>query len=102
MGLMRSNIDTYDNQPLWQLTVEEFQLLIKTSVSDILSDFEGKREIKEPVNYVDGLDGLASFLGCSKASALKIKNSGKINCAIIYISKRKFRFDTSKITECLK
>jgi excisionase family DNA binding protein len=48
--------------------------------------------------YVYGLSGLAKLLGCSKPTAHKIKNSGKIPFAKIG---KKFIFDEQKVLDSL-
>ena len=49
-------------------------------------------------NYVYGLSGLAKLIGCSKSTALKIKDSGKIPFAKIGM---KFIFDKEKVMTAL-
>jgi excisionase family DNA binding protein len=48
----------------------------------------------ENTKYVYGLSGLAELLGCSKPTAHKIKNSGRIPFANIG---KKFIFDQEKV-----
>jgi hypothetical protein len=48
--------------------------------------------------YVYGLSGLAELLGCSKVTAHKIKNSGKIPFANIG---KKFIFDQDKVIDAI-
>jgi len=48
--------------------------------------------------YVYGLKGLAKLIGCSKPTALRIKNSGKIPFAKIG---KKFIFDEEKVMSAL-
>lgn len=61
----------------------------KTKLSDItVGDFielqnqiknEKFNQPKQNSNFIYGLKGLAKLLGCSRATASKIKNSGKID-----------------------
>ncbi len=51
--------------------------------------------------YSYGLDGLMEVIGCSKATAWRIKKSGVINDAIVQFG-RKIIVDDEKVLECLK
>jgi len=81
--------------PLWKLTVGEFLELITgvdfspTTVMDTTAP--GK-------NYVYGLAGLAQLFGCSKTTANRIKQSGKINGAITQLG-NKIVVDADKALE---
>lgn len=55
----------------------------------------------EQKNLSYGLSGLAGIIGCSKATAWRIKSSGVIDAAIIQIG-RKIIIDNNKLFECLK
>lgn len=66
---------TPDTQLLY-LTVAQYIELHDMINAKIQQKKEEKRE------YVYGLKGLAKLLGCSKATASKIKSSGQINEAI--------------------
>lgn len=71
VNLKAMNLDT----PLWQLTVREFKELLKSELP--------APEVKvEQKKYVYGLEGLAEIFGCTKATAWRIKDSGKIDKAI--------------------
>lgn len=61
---------------LLHLTVEEFAEVYDTIVN------RKQEPSKENREYVYGLKGLAKLLGCSRATASKIKSSGKIDDAI--------------------
>ncbi|TKC01245.1 DUF3853 family protein [Pedobacter cryotolerans] len=52
------------------------------------------RETISKSRYVYGLAGLAELIGCSKPTALKIKDSGKIPFAKVG---KKFIFDEEKV-----
>lgn len=80
--------------PVYQLSVN--QLL------DILGKKEPVETAKpEPTKreYVYGLDGLQKLLNCSKATALKLKQSGKIPYTQFG---RKIAFDPDAVMEALK
>lgn len=60
------------------------------------------QELIKPENkYVYGIHGLANFLHCSKSTAQKIKDSGKIDQATVQFERNVF-FDTGKVFELLK
>lgn len=80
--------------PLWQLTVGEFIELQK----DINKEFyiqltKGK--------YEYGLKGLAKILGCSRAKASKVKQSGVLDEAIFQNGKN-IIIDREKALELFK
>lgn len=91
-----------DNRPIYTLTVGEFKELyreIQYGCSDIADTQQ--REIELPNRrYVYGIRGLAELLGCSKPTAQKLKNSGKIDEAISQIG-RKITIDADKTLEIL-
>jgi len=68
--------------PIWQLTVGEFiemqEQVIKPQ--SVISMPEKK--------YVYGITGIAELFGCSKTTANAIKQSGKIDKAIIQIGRK--------------
>lgn len=64
------------NSPIWQLTVSQFIQLIKENLPV-------PAIIKPEKRYVYGIDGLAVLFGCSKWKANEIKQSGKIDAAIM-------------------
>lgn len=70
-------MDINPNTQLLHLTVAEYIELHKGIL--------GQRN--EPKEYVYGLKGLAKILGCSRATASKIKNSGIIDDAISQVGK---------------
>jgi hypothetical protein len=81
------------NTPVWQLTVGEFLSLMEQN--------EPKEPIKLDSKYVYGIRGLAKLLNCSTSTAQNIKNSGKINKAIIPVG-RNLAFEAEKVMELLK
>ncbi len=66
----------------------------------MLDTISNKEHLNPPSRpkYVYGLDGLATLIGCSKQTAHKIKNSGKIPFAKIG---KKFIFNEDKVMEAL-
>lgn len=83
------------NAPLWTLTIGEFKNLIERHTS---------KQEEEPIDvshidkYSYGLQGLADLLGCSKTTAWKIKESGKLKKAIKQEG-RKIVIDNEKALE---
>ena len=67
--------------PIWQLTVGEFENLIKNSIPKPVI----QPTIKEEVY---GLDGIAEIFDCSRAQAQRIKNSGVIDGAITQLGRK--------------
>lgn len=68
------------------LTVRELHdLLIDTITETIISQLQKPKEYPKTSDnkrYVYGLQGLANLLNCSKVTASRIKQSGKIDKAI--------------------
>ena len=58
--------------PIWQLTVREFM--------EIMNSNEQKPVEQKKYDY--GIAGIARTFNCSRSTALRIKNSGKIKKAI--------------------
>ncbi|MDD3404935.1 MAG: DUF3853 family protein [Paludibacteraceae bacterium] len=82
------------NTPLWQLTVGEFQDLVKSCV--------GEANVVPPTKkYCYGLDGIASVLGCSRSSAARYKRLGFLDGAITQVGKS-IVIDSEKAIEMLK
>lgn len=65
------------NTPLWQLTVGEFVELMNLQ----------KVEVPEKV-YDYGLKGIARTFGCSRSTAVRIKNDKKFKKAITQIGRK--------------
>ena len=89
------------DSPLWQLTVGEF-LSLQKEFREQVSDRDMRR-LPEPNDgkVVFGLNGLSNLIGCSKSTAMKIKNSGVIDKAICQIG-RKIIIDADLALELLK
>ena len=68
-------------KPLFQATIAD----LKEVLAEVLKDNELENEGKTastPKRYVYGIAGLAKLLGCSQATAQRIKSSGVIDDAI--------------------
>lgn len=85
------------NAPIWTLTVGQFTDLMNSLTQ---TKEEPKEQVKELDKYSYGLKGLANLLGCSKTTAWKIKDSGKIDKAIKQVG-RKIIIDNKKALELL-
>lgn len=85
------------NAPIWTLTVGQFTDLMNSLKQ---TKEEPKEQVKELDKYSYGLKGLANLLGCSKTTAWKIKDSGKIDKAIKQVG-RKIIIDNKKALELL-
>lgn len=69
-----NNLDP--NTPLFKLTLQELK-------SELMEEFQSQfLTLLSKKKYEYGIKGLAKILGCSRAKASKIKNSGVINEAI--------------------
>lgn len=67
---------------LFQLTTDEFKELLKEAYQEAIAGEPNKEDITPINKYSYGLQGLADLLGCSKTTAWKIKESGKLGKAI--------------------
>lgn len=76
--------------PIWQLTVGQFQELIKKTLPE-------KREVE----LVHGLKGLMELIGCGETTASRILNSGDIDEAVTRYN-RQIIIDKHKALELLK
>lgn len=73
-------------KPVWQMTGEELLQLIQSEISNQNPNpafFETSKEKSIEQKYIYGLKGIAKLFGCSISSARRLKQSGKINDAII-------------------
>jgi hypothetical protein len=68
--------------PIWQLTVGEFIEIQEqvTKPQTVITPLEKK--------YVYGITGIAELFSCSKTTANSIKQSGKIDKAIVQIGRK--------------
>ncbi len=81
------------NKPLWQLTVGEFV--------DIIQEHVPQTEPEKEKKYVYGIEGIAEIFNCSRATAQRIKNSGRIDKAISQVG-RKITVDVDRAIELNK
>lgn len=73
------------DKPLFALTTREFIQVLKEHLPAGPGPEEIKDFTKEPEKYVYGLAGIAQLFNCSKTTANRIKQSGKIDKAISQI-----------------
>jgi len=100
METEKSNIDEQDQRPAFSLSVQEY---ISVMVYAILkaTDLPKKSEIHRTENkLIYGLLGLRNLLGCSHATAQKIKNTKLNGC--FYQTGRKIVFDEAKVLKALQ
>ncbi len=108
------NIEELKKKPLWQMTGEELDYLICQALQngnnvnpmqDQEADMQDQEADVKPLpvkdKYVYGIDGLANLFGCSRATATRIKASGKIDKAITQIG-RQIIIDTDCALELAK
>lgn len=101
------NIEELKKKPLWQMTGEELGYLICQALqngNNVHPMQDQEADVKPlPVKdkYVYGIDGLANLFGCSRATATRIKASGKIDKAITQIG-RQIIIDTNCALELAK
>lgn len=69
-----------DNTRVIDITVGDFLDVVETRVRQVLSGTTPKDNEKR--RYVYGLKGLMNLLGCSKTTASRLKQSGKLDEAI--------------------
>lgn len=89
--------------PLWQLTVGEFRAIVTEVVEKRLSEAVGRitAQKNEEPEYVYGIQGLCQIFHCGSSKANRIKQSGKIDEAIIQDG-RKIMIDKAKALELYK
>lgn len=85
--------------PIWQLTISEFQEVVRSSFNETKEDVVVSKLPDKKVVY--GIGGLAKLLNCSTRHASSIKNSGRIDDAIIE-NGRKPIFDMDKVLTLLQ
>lgn len=67
---------------LFNITPDEFFEKLKECLADAMFATEPNEGVKVEKHYVYGLQGLCDLLGCSTATASRIKKSGVIDEAI--------------------
>ncbi len=70
------------NNLLFNMTPDEFFEKLKECLADAMFASEPNEGVKVEKHYVYGLQGLCDLLGCSTATASRIKKSGVIDEAI--------------------
>lgn len=88
-------------RPIWSLSVEDFELLIKSLITEKETNSKKKTKVLDKNQYVYGIKGLADTLGCSKSHAQRLKSSGLFDEAITQLG-RKIIIDKSKALEIAK
>ena len=79
--------------PVYQLSVNQLlDILGKKEPVETAKQVPAERE------FVHGLEGLQKLLNCSKSTALKLKQSGKVPCIQVG---RKLMFDTGAVLDAL-
>lgn len=67
---MEANLQYNETTPIWQLTVGQFLDLM-----DSRHPYEQAARKSPERRYVKGLHGIISLFGCSKPTAMKLKNT---------------------------
>ena len=67
---MEANLQYNETTPIWQLTVGQF-----LSLMDSRNPHEHTVKKSPERRYVKGLHGIISLFGCSKPTAMKLKNT---------------------------
>lgn len=98
------NLSDLRQKLVWQMTGEELAQLIKSEIGNgiqnpILTSETASKSIEQ--KYIYGLKGIAKLFGCSISSARRLKQSGKINDAIIQDG-RKIIVDVDKALYLVK
>jgi len=62
------------NTPIWQLTVDQFRLLMETTIRKSV-DTNTKEKEKTPKRYVHGVIGIKQLFNCSYPTAHKLKET---------------------------
>jgi len=68
---METQLNLSESTPMWQLTLGQFLKIIDSRLP------KEKSETPKPAEhrYVRGLQGITSLFGCSRPTALKLKNT---------------------------
>lgn len=85
-------------RPAYSLTAGELADLIisRMNLNQVPSEIQEPSTTRVKVN---GIRGLAEYMGCSIATAQKIKNSGKLTC---YEKGSRFFFFSDEVDEAIK
>lgn len=84
---MNKTIEELLSKPVWQMTGEELLAIAQQGKqkAEETKTVEAERSGKR---YVYGISGIAQLFGCSKPTANRIKQSGKIDRAITQIGRK--------------
>lgn len=86
--------------PLWQLTVGEFETLIEKLIRPRTEDV--RKAATDPTDKIlVGIQGLASYLEVSRATAQNYKSSGILDGSYTQIG-RTIRFNADLVDEAIK
>lgn len=61
------------NTPIWQLTIDQFVYLLKSTLSE--KPEEEPEKVCHPKRYVHGVSGIRSLFNCSYPTAHKLKET---------------------------
>ena len=75
-------------KPVWQMTGEKLFFLVQHGNISTNGKVAKTTSAKEGRRYVYGLAGIARLFGCSLPTANLIKQSGKINRAIMQVGRK--------------
>ena len=75
-------------KPVWQMTGEKLFFLVQHGNISTNGKVAKTTSAKEERRYVYGLAGIARLFGCSLPTANLIKQSGKINRAIMQVGRK--------------
>lgn len=73
---------------LIDLTVADLESIIREEVKRALAVQPGQDENEGEDDLYYGLDGISMIFNCSKPTAMRIKNSGKIDGAITQVGRK--------------
>lgn len=63
--------------------------IVDMTLDDLLKAINQREQSEQPrINYVYGISGIAALLGCSVATAQRLKSSGRIDAAIVQIGRK--------------
>ena len=98
------NLSYLKQKLVWQMTGEELSELIKYELQNGTQNLNSSpqsasKSIEQ--KYIYGLKGIAKLFGCSVSSARRLKQSGKINDAIIQEG-RKIIVEVDKALQLVK
>ena len=80
-------IEKYD-VPLWQITLGDFIQILRDELCSLDSIDEPEATPIVEERWVYGINGIAKLFNCSRATAYKIKKSGRIDQAITQIGRK--------------